>query len=77
MHSDHRVRKRASFRLPMLVLGVVMTLIYVVLGAMLLLNKSFLPYIESNLRNIFAVLLLIYGVYRGWRVYADHLKPTP
>jgi uncharacterized membrane protein HdeD (DUF308 family) len=77
MHSDHRVRKRASFRLPMLVLGVVMTLIYVVLGAMLLLNKSFLPYIESNLRNIFAVLLLIYGIYRGWRVYADHLKPTP
>jgi uncharacterized membrane protein HdeD (DUF308 family) len=77
MPTDNRVRKRASFRLPMLVLGVVMTLIYVVLGAMLLLNKSFLPYIESNLRNIFAVLLLIYGIYRGWRVYADHLKPTP
>lgn len=72
MHSDDRVRKRATFRRPMILLGVVMTVFYIVLGLLLLLQENFLPTLPTDLRNIFAVLVLVYGSYRGWRVYADY-----
>jgi hypothetical protein len=51
-----------------------MTVFYLAMGIYLLLEKKFLAYLSSDLRNIFAGMLLIYGVYRGYRVYADHFK---
>ena len=56
----------------MLILGFAMTIFYVVLGVWLLLDKTFLSGIPADFRNIFAALVLIYGTYRGWRVYADY-----
>lgn len=56
----------------MLILGLSMTAFYVVLGAWLLLDKNFLGYIPTEFRTIFAIMLLVYGSYRGWRVYADY-----
>jgi len=72
MSSDDRIRNRRTARMPMLILGLSMTAFYVVLGAWLLLDKSFLSYIPTEFRNIFAGMLLVYGTYRGWRVYADY-----
>ncbi|MCC7465932.1 MAG: hypothetical protein IT261_06675 [Saprospiraceae bacterium] len=72
MSTDDRIRKRRSFRMPLLILGISMTLFYLGLGAWLLLDKSFLPDIQVEFRNIFAIMLLVYGSYRGWRVYADY-----
>ena len=56
----------------MLILGFAMTLFYLILGAWLLLDKTFLSGIPADFRNIFAVLVLIYGTYRGWRIWADY-----
>ncbi len=70
--TDERIRKKRGFRNPMLFVGVVMILFYIVLGAWILLDKTFLLGINEELRNIFAVLLLIYGTYRGWRIWADY-----
>ena len=72
MSSDDRIRKHRSFRNPMLLMGLVMTIFYFVLGAGLLLFKTFLPGIPVDFRTVFAVMLLIYGFYRGWRVWADY-----
>lgn len=72
MSTDDRIRNRKNVRLPLLIIGLSMTIFYIGLGAWLLLDKQFLPNIPLEFRNIFAVMLLIYGVYRGWRVYADH-----
>lgn len=72
MSTDERIRKRRHFRTPLLILGVTMTLFYLGLGAWLLLDKSFLVGIPVEFRNIFAVMVLVYGTYRGWRLYADH-----
>ncbi len=72
MSSNERIRKSGNIRLPMLILGFGMTAFYVVLGSWLLLDKSFLAYIPADFRNIFAIMLLVYGIYRGWRIYADH-----
>jgi len=70
--SDDRIREKRSFRNPLLILGFAMTLFYIVLGTWLLLDKTFLLGIPADFRNIFAVLVLIYGSYRGWRVWADY-----
>lgn len=56
----------------MLILGATMTLAYLGLGSFLLLDPTFLPQIPADFRNIFATLLLVYGFYRGWRIYADY-----
>ena len=74
MSSDQRIRNRWNARLPMIILGGTMTIIYIVLGLYILTQKSFLPGIPIEFRNIFAVMLLIYGIYRGWRVYADYVS---
>lgn len=71
MSSDERIR-RSGVRIPMLILGAAITLIYFGLGGYLLLDPTFLPQIPTEFRNIFAVLLLVYGFYRGWRTYADY-----
>ena len=72
MSTDDRIRKRRNFRMPLLILGLSMTAFYLGLGSWLLLDKSFLADIQLEFRNIFATILLIYGIYRGWRVYADY-----
>ncbi|MCK6692042.1 MAG: hypothetical protein L6Q97_08060 [Thermoanaerobaculia bacterium] len=72
MSTDERLRSRRTMRNPLLLLGFVMTFIYLGLGAWLLIDKSFLPGIPADFRNIFAVMLLVYGGYRGWRLYADY-----
>lgn len=72
MSTDERIRNRKNVRLPLLIIGFSMTIFYIGLGAWLLIDKRFLPNIPLEFRNIFAIMLLIYGVYRGWRVFADH-----
>jgi hypothetical protein len=70
--TDDRIRNRRTFRRPMLWLGLAMTITYIGLGSLLLLNKSFLPAVSVEFRNIFATMLIVYGVFRGWRVYQDY-----
>lgn len=72
MSTNERLRNRSSLRSPMLLFGIAMTLFYLGIGAYLLIDTSFLPGIPPGFRNIFAALLLIYGIYRGYRIYADH-----
>ena len=72
MSTDERIRNRRSFRAPMLIFGISMTIFYFALGLWLLLDKTFLSAIPIEFRTIFAVLVLIYGAFRGWRVYIDY-----
>lgn len=72
MSTDERIRNRRNFRSPMLFLGIALTLFYLVLGVWLLADKSFLEGIPVEFRNIFAITVIIYGVFRGWRVYNDY-----
>lgn len=71
MSSHDRIRNSRNYRNPMLLIGIAMTTFYVVLGALLLFAKDFLPDVRTEFRNIFAGMLIVYGIYRGWRVYAD------
>jgi hypothetical protein len=72
MPTDDRLRQRSSIRRPILIFGIAMTAFYLILGAYLFIDKSFLPGIPSDFRNIFAGLLVLYGIYRGYRIYVDH-----
>ncbi len=72
MSTDERIRSRRSFRNPMLLFGIGMTVFYIALGVWLILDKTFVMGIPEVYRNIFATLMLIYGVFRGWRVYTDY-----
>lgn len=72
MPTDDRIRNRRAFRNPMLLMGAAMAIFFVFFGAYLLLDKNFLSEIPIQFRNIFAVMVLLYGVFRGWRVYSEY-----
>ncbi len=72
--TDERVRRHKRMRQPMFFLGIAMTLAYLALGAYLLWDKSNFGGIQPELLNIFAGLLIVYGVYRGWRIYTDFVQ---
>jgi hypothetical protein len=72
--TDERIRNRRAFRNPMFIIGAAMTVFYITLGALLLANARFLPNIPAEFRQIFAVMVLVYGAYRGWRAYMDYRK---
>jgi amino acid permease len=74
MSSNDRIRNSRNYRNPVLILGLAMTAFYLILGTLLLFVKSFLPEVGTDFRNIFAGMLIVYGIYRGWRVYADHYQ---
>ena len=72
MSSDERIRNRRQFRNPMLILGITMTVFYFCFGTYLLLAPNALPNVPVEFRQIFAIMLLVYGSYRGWRMYKDY-----
>ncbi len=72
MSSDERIRNRRHFRNPMLIIGITMTVFYFCFGTYLLVSADALPNVPVEFRNIFASMLLIYGSYRGWRIYQDY-----
>ncbi len=74
MATDDRIRKSSKFRNPLIILGFAMTAFYITLGVLLLFSKGFLPDIQTEFRSIFAIMVLVYGIYRGWRVYADYYQ---
>lgn len=72
MSTDDRIRKRRTLRTPFVIMGVAMTIFFIGFGVYLLLDKNFLPHISAEFRNIFAVVVIIYGAFRGWRVYSEY-----
>lgn len=72
MSSDERIRQRGTIRKAMLILGLTMILFFIGFGLWILTNPSALPDLPAQYRTIFGVIILIYGLYRGWRLYADH-----
>jgi hypothetical protein len=60
----------------MFYIGLAMTVFYIILGIWLLLDPSFLPGVPRDFRSIFTAMVLIYGVFRGWRVWADYGRPA-
>ena len=72
--SSDRIRRSRSVTNPMKWFGMVMSGFYLVAGLFILFDKKYVVGIPPDLKNIFAILLLIYGIYRGWRVYMDYWR---
>jgi hypothetical protein len=74
--SDERIRGEGGFknniRTPMLILGLVMCITYLSLGTYILMNKADFPNIQPEMLTIFAGMLVFYGIYRSYRIYADY-----
>jgi hypothetical protein len=72
MSTDERLRKAGGIRRPVILLGTVFTIFYIALGLFILFDKQNRLHIPVDFKNIFAGMLLVYGIYRGWRVWSDN-----
>jgi hypothetical protein len=52
-----------------IVIAVLMVLVYCVLGAFLLLGKVQIATLSYTFNVFFGIAFIVYGVFRGWRVY--------
>jgi hypothetical protein len=59
---------------PMNIFGLVMVALYIGCGIYLLISHAF-DYIPSEMRIIFGILLLLYGIYRGARIFFKLKNP--
>ncbi|MBN8684645.1 MAG: hypothetical protein J0L99_18485 [Chitinophagales bacterium] len=77
MSTDQRIRSRKAFRQPMAVIGICMTVFYIGFGSFLLLYPNLISAYPAFIQQLFAAMLLVYGVFRGWRVYNDYFRRQP
>jgi hypothetical protein len=49
--------------------GIIMVICYVTLGVVILTSEYFRVTLTGNFRLYLGILLIIYGIYRGWRVF--------
>ncbi len=69
---EYEERRRRQVRMPMLILGGVMILFYLIMGGVLLAKPDWFPGVAIEILRIFGAMLLIYGGYRAWRLYSEY-----
>ncbi len=71
--TDERIRKRRTLRNPMLIMGILMITLFFSLAIVLLVFPEQFD-IQPEARMGFAAVLSVYGAYRAWRIYVDHVR---
>jgi hypothetical protein len=68
-----QARVRRQIQSPMRLLGIVMTIIYVALGAYMFFYGAarYPDVLTPEYAQLFGGMLIVYGLYRGWRVRSD------
>ncbi len=66
-------RNRATIRSTMLLMGLLMIILFIGLGAYILFNPAFAKVINGQYRPLFGGMLILYGLYRSWRIYVDYV----
>jgi hypothetical protein len=56
----------------MLIMGSIMVLTFLAVGVSLLLNFDFVKGVPESYRGFLGTVILLYGAYRGWRIYSDY-----
>jgi len=56
--------------------GVIMVVCYIVLGVVILTSEYFNATMIGNYRVYLGLLLIIYGLFRGWRVFRSWHHPV-
>ena len=50
--------------------GIAMILIYFSVGIVIIFINSILPSMEDTYKKLFGLIIIIYGLYRGYKVYS-------
>jgi hypothetical protein len=56
------------------IFGLFMVLFYIAAGLYILITHTF-DYVKSEVRTIFGIILILYGIFRGARIYVKLKNP--
>jgi hypothetical protein len=59
---------------PLDIFGIFMVVIYIVAGLYIIFGRTFY-YVPSEIRTIFGIFLILYGIFRGARIYINLKNP--
>jgi FtsH-binding integral membrane protein len=68
--------QRNGLKKTYLIFGISMTLVFIALGASILLKSDFFPRLPLEYRSMFAWVLIVYGLFRAFRIYQNYSKRT-
>jgi hypothetical protein len=55
--------------------GIIMVVLYITLGTTIIFKAAQIPNIPQSYAQIFGVMLIFYGAFRGYKVYRKHTSP--
>ena len=71
--TSERIRRGDSVNNPVRWVKILMAVIYLCVGLyFIFFEKTMNEGLYLQLRYLFGGLAIVYGLYRGWRAYADH-----
>jgi hypothetical protein len=59
---------------PMMYVSILMTIVYFCLAAFVFFSKTILPGIDPAMKNVFASVILMYGLFRAWKTYDTYFQ---
>jgi uncharacterized protein YjeT (DUF2065 family) len=72
---DHRERQKLAVADQVSrVFGIIMVVLYIVLGTTIILKAHLMSNIPENTARMFGVVLILYGLFRAYKVYLRYFK---
>jgi hypothetical protein len=55
--------------------GIVMVVLYIALGTTIIFKATQIPNVPPSYAQIFGIMLIFYGIFRGYKVYRKYTSP--
>ena len=73
---DHSPKTVNNFNKILRYFGFIMVIFYFIVGGFLLISDRMLAYLTPIQKNGIGIVIIIYGIFRGYRVYKDQKVNT-
>jgi hypothetical protein len=72
LEEKHERQKPAIPGIVSMSFGIVMVVLYITLGTTIIFKAAHIPNIPPAYAQIFGIMLIFYGIFRGYKVYRNH-----
>jgi hypothetical protein len=72
LEENHERQKPAIPGIVSMSFGIIMVVLYITLGTTIIFNAAQIPNFPPSYAQVFGVMLIFYGIFRGYKVYRKH-----
>jgi hypothetical protein len=76
LQEEHERHRRELPAVVSMIIGITMVVLYIGIGTTIVFKASYVPNIPVQYAQWFGALLIVYGIFRGYKVYRKHFSGT-